>query len=102
LNKKINVLDLEDVIRDLSNAWSKIYDMDSTVGNGSSLEFIRSRINSVIVDVYQEIESINEINKCTFCGRESSAPKKYLAGYGYTILEDCEDCEEEIKEGNDI
>lgn len=34
------------------------------------------------------------MNKCTFCGREADQEVQYIGGY--TILESCTDCEEEI------
>ncbi|HHY72684.1 MAG TPA: hypothetical protein GX497_05580 [Bacillus bacterium] len=35
------------------------------------------------------------MNKCSFCGRESESPTKVVGGY--TILECCADCENEIE-----
>ncbi|BCC15097.1 hypothetical protein BC30048_p2003 (plasmid) [Bacillus cereus] len=45
----------------------------------------------------QTLFQTNNMNKCTFCGRESNCHDTREVG-GYTILECCTDCEGEILE----
>lgn len=49
---------------------------------------------NIFVDRIEVIGKVEEVNKCTFCGREDTCGTKMVGGY--TILEVCTDCEDEI------
>jgi hypothetical protein len=53
--------------------------------------------NTTHVDFIWRKREEDKINKCLFCGRESTDKIKFVCGY--EILECCTDCEDEILKG---
>lgn len=84
-------------IRQLQNQLVDIY---SGINSGDNdLEQVKLELESMILSIDREnpsydFERINVKEKCTFCGREDIANTKIVGGY--TILETCTDCEEDI------